>query len=132
MNGDPENLSILRQKSFNPERQVYEYDILDSEGKRVGMAQLRLIPSKSAEMPEGFKSHVYYEVDTEYRGIGYATDALKKLLRKAKNYNVNPVVATVNASNTASIKVIENCGGQLVANSQTSTGSPILKYHLTP
>lgn len=121
---------MLQQRSFNSERKIYEYDILDSEGNKVGMAQLRLIPSKSAEMPKGFESHVYYEVDPEHRGKGYATEALKALLKEAKNHEINAAIATVNADNLASIKVIEKCGGTLSAKGETTKGIQVIKYEL--
>lgn len=123
---------MLQQKSFNSERKVNEYDILDSDGNKVGMAQLRLIPSKSAEMPEGFDSHVYYEVDSEHRGKGYATEALKGLLKEAERHGISPVVATVNSDNHASIKVIEKSGGKLEARGVTSDKHLVLKYRITP
>jgi predicted acetyltransferase len=119
---------MLRQESFNADRQVYEYDILNGEGIKVGMAQLRLVPSKSNEMPKGFESHIYYEVDLEHRGEGYATEALKELLKEAKAHGLNQVVATVNSDNPASIKVIEKCGGKKVAEDQTSKGIRVYKY----
>lgn len=119
---------MLRQKSFNPERQVYEYDILNPDGEKVGMAQLRLIPSKSAEMPKGFESHVYYEVDPKHRNKGYATEALKDLIREAKNYKLKELIATVDAGNPASIKVIEKCGGELLASGLTLSRKPVHKY----
>jgi len=119
---------MLRQKSFNQERQVYEYNIMNPEGQRVGMAQLRLIPSKSTEMPKGFESYVYYEVDSEHRNKGYATEALKDLLREAKKHKLEVLIATVNSDNTASIKVLEKCGGEFVATGKTTSGLSVLKY----
>jgi predicted acetyltransferase len=121
---------MLRQKSFNADRQVYEYDILNPEGERVGMAQLRLIPSKSPEMPEGFESHIYYEIEPEYRNKGYATRALKELIREAKKHRLDRVIATVDADNPASIKVIEKCGGKFISTGKTMTGQSVLKYQL--
>lgn len=123
---------MLRQKSFNADRQVYEYDILNGEGIKVGMAQLRLIPSKSAEMPVGFESHVYYEVDPEHRVKGYATEALKELVEEARKHHLIQLIATVNADNPASIKVIEKCSGKFVATGKTKTGQSVLKYKLIP
>jgi predicted acetyltransferase len=122
---------MLQQKLFNSERKFYEYHILDSSKNKVGMAQLRLTPSKSSEMPEGFESHVYYEVDPEHRGKGYATEALKELLKEAEQHGISPVVATVNSDNLASIKVIEKCGGKLEVRGVTSNKQPVLKYRIS-
>jgi predicted acetyltransferase len=121
---------MLREKSFNSERQLYEYEILNSEGESVGMAQLRLIPSKSPEMPEGFESHIYYEVSPAHRDKGYATQALKALIQEAKDHGLNQLVATVNSNNIPSIKVIEKCGGKLLGNAETKRGQSVLKYQL--
>jgi predicted acetyltransferase len=120
----------LRAKKFIQERQLQNFDIVSPDGNIVGRAQLRLVPSKSIEMPEGFESHVYYEVDEPEQGKGYATDALKELLRLAKQHDINPLVATVNTSNIASIKVINNCGGKLVDKGTTTSGVKVLKYSL--
>src|SRR5437763_497674 len=92
-------LLMLRQRYFNKERHLYEYDILDPKGVVVGLAQLRTVPTKSAEMPVGFESHVYYEVRPEYQGRGYATTALRALVEIAKSLKVEPIIATVNAAN---------------------------------
>jgi predicted acetyltransferase len=82
-------------------------------------------------MPEGFESHVYYEVEPQYRGKGYATEALRALLEEAKKHKIETVIATVNEDNAASIKVIEKCGGKLITRGITSKGEPVLKYQLS-
>ena len=120
----------LQQKSFSSERQIYDYDILDASGKMVGMAQLRLKGSKSLGMPDGFDSHIYYEVDPKERGKGYATAALKKLLKIAENNGLKTIIATVNSDNEASKTVVERCGGDLIAKGQTAGGQEVLKYEL--
>lgn len=121
-------MTSIRQRTYNPERQLYEYDILESAGGIVGFAQLRLIPSKSLDMPEGFESNIYYETNPDYQGKGHAMAALKLILKEASDKGLPQIIATVNADNAASKKVIEKCGGSLEAESRTAGGKKVLKY----
>jgi predicted acetyltransferase len=121
----------LSQKSFNPERQVYDYEAVFA-GMNVGTAQLRLAPSKSDEMPEGFESHVYYDVEEKYRGKGYGTMILDGLIKIAQGRGLNELVATVDADNIASIKIIEKNGGQLIAKGLTVSSREVIKYLIKP
>lgn len=123
---------IIRSKSFNPNHQLYEYDIVAPKVGVVGRAQLRLVPSKSPTMPKGFENHVYYEVDAEHRGKGYATDALRLVLRDAKKHGVKEVILTCMKGNLASQRVIEKCSGVLIDTSTTSEGLGVLKYSFAP
>jgi predicted acetyltransferase len=119
----------LAEKRFNPERQVYDYEAV-AAGINVGTAQLRLIPSKSDVMPEGFESHVYYEVVEKYRAKGYGRQILEELARIAAGHNLTELIATVNADNIASRSVIENNGGQLVGQGKTASGTEVLKFSI--
>jgi predicted acetyltransferase len=121
---------VIKQKSFIPERKLYEYDVENEAGDIVGFAQLRLNASKAADMPEGFESNVYYEITEKYRNKGYATKTLMQILTKAHNHGLDELIATVNDDNIASIKVIEKCGGQLEGKDQTLKGNSVLKYKL--
>lgn len=81
-------------------------------------------------MPDGFESHIYYEVDTEHRGRGIATAALKLLKIEARNHGIVELVLTADKDNIASNKVITKCGGDLVATGKTRDGVEVLKYTL--
>jgi len=119
----------LKQIEFNSQRQVFSYQII-ADGQKVGLAQLRLKPSKGADMPKGFASHVYYEVDPALRGRNYATQALAELKKLAAQHQLDHLVLTANAENAASIKVISKNGGQLAAQGTTKNGQKVLKYTL--
>lgn len=123
-------MTRLSQTEFDNERQVYTFDIVSGSGEPVGMAQLRLKPSKGTDMPDGFESHIYYEVSEKHRGKGYATAALKELIKTAAKHNVNPLIATVNYSNAASITVIKKCGGRLADEAMTAKGQKVQKYYI--
>jgi predicted acetyltransferase len=122
---------MRRQKSFNSERQLYDYDILDESGTVVGTAQLRLVPSKSPQMPPGFESHVYYEVKPQYRNHGYATAALKHIKKEAKKHGLTQLSLTADEDNIASRKVIEKDGGQQIDIGKTSSEEVVIKYLIT-
>jgi predicted acetyltransferase len=119
----------LQQTAFIPERQLYEFDILN-DAVVVGFAQLRLKGSKAPGMPKGFESHVYYEIKPDYRGRGYATAALAQLLKFAASRGLKTIIATVSNDNTPSIKVIEANGGQLLVKASTASGELVLKYQI--
>lgn len=122
--------ATLRLKISNLSRQVSTYDIVNEADEPVGLAQLRAIASMSSEMPEGFESHIYYEIKPDYRGKGYATDALSQLILEAGKNEIKPLIATVSASNSASIKVIEKNGGRLLQKGTTTNGKEVLKYSI--
>jgi predicted acetyltransferase len=119
---------MLKQKSFDLERGLFQYGILSPKGETVGTAQLRLAPSRSPDMPKGFESHIYYEVGPEHRGQGYGGEALKDLITEAEKHGLNRLIATVNSDNLSSIKVIEKCGGKLLEEGKTKSGQAVLKY----
>lgn len=121
----------LRQSSYNPNRGLYEFDVVEDSTKQVvGFAQLRTIASKAGDMPAGFESNVYYEISPVYQNKGYATRVLTLLKQEAAKHDLPMLIATVNAENKASITVIEHCAGTLESSATTSTGKEVLKYRL--
>lgn len=120
----------IRQKSYKPDRHLYEYDILAGR-MRVGLAQLRITPSKSPELPEGFENHVYYEIYNQYQNRGYATQALMSLIKLAKAHGEKTLTIVVNAKNLASKRVVEKCGGELKEKSNTINGKEVLRYEIS-
>ncbi len=76
-------------------------------------------------LPEGFESHIYYEIKEECRGHGYATKVLELLLVEAKKIALDKVLLSVSENNPASIKVIEKNGGVLA-----KTGEDYLLYEI--
>jgi predicted acetyltransferase len=106
-----------------------EYNIL-ADNKEVGFCQLRLIPSKSSEMPKSFENHIYYEVNPEQRGQGYATQALALLLAEAKKSNLQEVILVVATANIASQKVVLKNGGKVIAVTKGMSGAEYQKYSI--
>jgi predicted acetyltransferase len=92
------------------------------------MCQLRYIPSKSADMPEGFENHIYYEINPEYQKQGFATEAVRQLLLKAKKAGLPDVVINIAENNEASRKVAEKNGTILLEKKQDSNGITYCKY----
>jgi predicted acetyltransferase len=105
------------------------YNIL-ADGTEVGFCQLRLIPSRSAEMPEGFENHIYYEVAPEYRGKGYATAALTLLLAEAKKLGLKEVILAADIDNLASQQVIIRNNGVLLDTQKGQSGFLHQKYSI--
>jgi predicted acetyltransferase len=113
----------LRQTNGSTET----YDIVHDDTV-VGMCQLRYIPSKSADMPEGFENHIYYEINPEYQKQGFATEAVRQLLLKAKKAGLPDVVINIAENNEASRKVAEKNGTILLEKKQDSNGITYCKY----
>lgn len=105
------------------------YDIYDDD-KRVGMCQLRHRPGKPETLPDGFESHVYYEIEEEFRGMGYAKEALKLLLSGARNVGLSNVVLTVAEDNVPSQRVIEGYGAQFIESGNDIEGVIHRKYRI--
>jgi len=97
----------------------------------VGILQLRHRPSKSAGFPEGFESHIYYEILEEYRNRGYGKQALFLGLQKAKEIGLTEVILTCLENNVASKKIIESNSGIIVDNKTNEGGDIVLKYKIT-
>lgn len=107
--------------------QTVTYDVV-FDGMVVGMCQFRKIPQKSNIMPEGFESHIYYEIDAAHQNKGYATVALNLLLNEAKKQNLTTVVLNVSDDNIPSQKVVEKNGGVVVDVQRTQEGDLTRKY----
>lgn len=65
--------------------------------------------------------HVGYCVLPKFRGRGFATEMLRQSLEVTKSLGIDRVLLVCDEANTASSKVIENCGGKLAS---VATGSP--------
>lgn len=57
-----------------------------------------------------YGGNIGYDVNEEYRGFGYATRAVKLLMKLAKLHDMKYVIITCDPSNLASKKVIEKAG----------------------
>ncbi len=106
------------------------YDILN-DGVVVGACQLRHVPTKSAEMPEGFENHIYYEIKPEFQGKGFATEAFKQLLLKAQSIDLEEVILNIADNNIASQKVAERNGAILLEQKPDANGNIYRKYNIS-
>ena len=104
---------------------IYEIIV---DGVVVGICQLRHRPSKSLTMPEGFESHAWYEIESEFRNKGYATEALKELLIEAKNIELKEIILTIAEDNIYSQRVVEKNGGLLLETKPDQNGILYRKY----
>lgn len=100
------------------------------DGEEVGECQIRRRLGKSKDMPEGFGSHIYFEIKEEYRRKGYATDALRELLKEAGRLGLREVMITVADENLPSRKVIETNGGVLLEKKKDLKGQLQRKYQV--
>jgi predicted acetyltransferase len=57
--------------------------------------------------------HIGYGVLLDFRGRGFATQLLRAGLRRAGELGIDRALLTCDATNDASRRVIEKCGGQL-------------------
>jgi predicted acetyltransferase len=100
--------------------------MLDSE--RIGSGQIRTVPSKSAELPEGWGNHIWFEVATEHRGKGYSKRIFAALLAEAKALGLAEVRGTVLVENGASKRIIEAAGGVEIAEFTAPNGALLRLY----
>jgi len=100
------------------------------DGEEVGECQIRRRLGKSKDMPEGFGSHIYFEIKEEYRRKGYATEALRELLKEAGRLGLREVMITVADENLPSKKVIETNGGVLLEKKKDLKGQLQRKYQV--
>jgi predicted acetyltransferase len=79
-------------------------------------------------MPEGFESHIYYEIDPEYQKKGYASGALRLLLDEARRIGLSEVILNVSDENIPSQRVAEKNGGELIEKKPAQNGEIFRKY----
>ena len=101
------------------------------DGNLVGECQVRHRPSKHENLPVGFESHIFYEINSEFRGHGYAKTALRLLLQKAKRFGLDHVIIVADQKNLASNAVIHSGGAVLLGEGQASNGIVYLKYQVS-
>lgn len=86
------------------------FGVRERDGRIVGMIDLRLELSDHLRTHGG---HIGYAVRPTERGKHYATDMLKAALELYKERGIDELLLICSKENTASAKVITNCGGVL-------------------
>jgi predicted acetyltransferase len=82
------------------------------DGTFCGAIQLRWQPG-TYTLPEHVLGHIGYSVVVWKQGRGYATEALREMLREAGARGLELVQITTSETNPASRRVIEKAGGRL-------------------
>jgi RimJ/RimL family protein N-acetyltransferase len=62
-------------------------------------------------LPLHLHGHIGYDIRPTARGRGHGRGLLAATLREAYRMGIDPVVLSVETDNTASVRVIESCGG---------------------
>lgn len=86
------------------------FGVRESDGRIVGMIDLRLELNDHLRTHGG---HIGYAVRPTERGNHYATEMLKAALEIYKERDISELLLICSKDNTASAKVITNCGGVL-------------------
>lgn len=77
----------------------------------VGIGKIR---HKLTEASRAFGGNIGYAIAKKYRGKGYATIFLNKLIEEAKKLNISEKILTVEKYNNPSKRVIEKNGGIII------------------
>lgn len=103
------------------------YFVVDDTGRLIGAASLRHYLTE-----EGYRTwgHIGYGVRPSEREKGYATCMLGMMLEEAKKRHIYKVLVACHTTNIASMKVIENCGGELenIVEDPSCEGKTINRY----
>lgn len=92
------------------------------DGKKfIGRASIRHRLTKHLRLIGG---HIGYEVRPTERKKGYGKKILELALPKARKLGIKKVLVTCDATNTASRKIIEHCGGVLKDSRSQGKGKP--------
>lgn len=97
------------------------YDIV-AGGEAVGTIQLRL---GNTDYMRLYGGHVGYKVLPEYRGHGYATEALLALRPIARSHGFEEIWITVRPDNTASCRTLEKAGASFEGTLAVPTDSDL-------
>ena len=102
------------------------------DGNPIGECQVRHRPSKHENLPTGFESHIFYEINSEFRGHGYAKQALQLLLQEAKRFGLDQVIIVADENNLASNAVVRSSGGGVLLEKGEALGGVVyLKYRVS-
>ena len=81
------------------------------DGKPIGIGKIRHWLTDESRK---FGGNIGCALAVDYRGKGYGTEAIKKLINKANVMGINEKLVTIEKYNYASKKMVEKCGGVLV------------------
>ena len=84
--------------------------VFNEENKVIGHCSAKLGWNESMY----YCGHIGFSIQEEYRGNGYAVDAVNLLKKVFKENNIKQIYITNNPDNKASIRVCEKVGAKLV------------------
>ena len=92
---------------YNSDDGPFVYPIITNDsGENIGYIQICKL-----ELEEEVSWEIGYHIAKDFTGKGYATEAVKAFLSAmAKKLNIKEVYGICLAENTASVRVLENCG----------------------
>jgi predicted acetyltransferase len=107
---------ILEFQGYAPHRflgePTYHFWMIDpATGQVAGRINLR---NSHAELVERYAGHIGYEVDSAFRGRKLALRAVEMLKPLAFRLGLNPLWITCDPGNTASRRICELAGGDLI------------------
>ena len=100
----PEN----KEKGYVPA--ILYHVVLNSNNQIIGHCSARLGWNESMY----YCGHTGYSIDEQYRGNGYAVEAVKLVKKVFKANNINVIYITNSPDNYASIRVCEKLGAKFV------------------
>ena len=89
---------------------AYYFDILDRDGQKVGICDLRI----GHNLGLYYGGNIGYEVETPFRGHHYAAKACKLLFALARRHGLEYLIITTQPNNLPSRKTCEYLGGRLL------------------
>lgn len=95
------------KEGYVPQTIYWLYD----EETPVGIGKIR---HKLTDSSKKFGGNIGYAISEKYRGKGYGSIFLNKLIQKANDLQIEEKVLTVEKYNIASKKIIEKNGGKLI------------------
>lgn len=126
---------LYTTKNRNPETVNSEwvqastfFAVRKSDEKIVGVIDLRHNLNNSFLKEYG--GHIGYAVRPSERRKGYASDMLSQVICFAKKLGLQKVMLGCYSDNTASVKVIEKCGGKLFETKPYLDGKPMRVYFI--
>jgi predicted acetyltransferase len=109
-----------------PERWVPStFLVADVGGEVVGRSSIRHVLNDFLAYEGG---HIGYGVRPEHRRRGYASEILRQSLVVARSLGVDRALITCDETNTASVRVIEGCGGVLETTVDGEKGDRVRRY----
>lgn len=99
-----------------------------SDEKMIGMIDVR--HELTVPYLWEYGGHIGYSVRPSERRKGYATEMLKLALSYCRSLHSNPVRLGCYTDNTASIRVIEHCGGIRIEGKSYLDGKPMFIYQI--